>query len=175
MIVRQHVLHNQVLDVASVNSTENLLLSGSECKPNVRIGIAFDETLNLHQQNVKAMETEDQSEPSSLSLLEMYSQEDYMLTWSKQSRCACVTLKTTADNASVLRALWQAAWLERHSTPDVASSEEVQTSKHGELLEQSLAAMRSEFLILEPELERCGWQLAVSHLVPDNCSKLLIR
>ena len=49
-----------------------------------------------------------------LPLVELYAQEQYLLGWWRGA--AWVVLKPSAGPRAILRALWQAAWLEQHQT-----------------------------------------------------------
>ena len=167
MLVMRHVNNQTVMDVATVNSTEILVLSGNELKPNANIGCKLEETLASCYESTSSSYQE-----SSLGqhLLELYASENYILGWSVEDSRAFITLKENADNSSVLRALWQSTWLE-HYHQNMADVNSLDGGKL-DILEQSHAALCREYPKFEGELEELGWQLSLSYLVPDQGSRM---
>jgi hypothetical protein len=164
MLTVHHVREQAVLDVPTVNTREPLLLSGGALKPDVKVGCTLEETLTFHRQAILPSE---QTGSSCRRLLELYADETYVLAWSAESRKACVSLKENADSRSVLRALWQASWLEFHclDSDPVAGLSSV---------ERSYAAVCKAYQGFETELQRLGWQpTSVAYLVPEKFSRIM--
>ena len=108
--------------------------------------------------------------PSDVQLyVDLYGEEQYMLSW-WQGR-ARVCLKQGANQKAVLRALWQAAWLQARHAPDnntigsvVKLREPRDPLSQYNLLRESLVHLGLNFGMFEEEALSRGWALDVVNI-----------
>ncbi|GAQ80121.1 hypothetical protein KFL_000460320 [Klebsormidium nitens] len=151
-LVRAHVAGEQLPDVPSLSSSENLLLPRSLCQPQLQYGATVGDLI----QSLGGPEQVGE-------LLEAYGEEDYVLLCSDAALPAPnlmqfqVVLKEGAGSQAFLRSLYQAAWLQRTDASDGLprhrSDEKLQSSI------QSLQAMQAGFVSFREEAQGKGWDV----------------
>lgn len=154
--------------VSAVNAAEPMLALESAVRPRMQLGCSV-------QQAFGGMEL-----PSASVLQEWlarYRDELYVLMWREGT--AYVVLKEGFTPRSVMRAYWQAAWLEAQSAaPAVqyASSSSSSESSTGAgswgLYERSLAAMHAHFDAFESLALQAGWKLDVLQMKYNSKARL---
>jgi len=139
LLASGHVSTGQVPSIEEVNAAENILLPPSACQPRVVYGCSLDEAVpsipsgstssgtdSSHSSFNGANGSSTGSSPSGDSssrsqqrqqqelagIVQLYAGEQYLLTW--HNGTAWVLLLEGAGQLDMLRAMWQAAWLEQH-------------------------------------------------------------
>ena len=131
-----HVVSGRVPSVAEANEGEQILLPPWACRPRVAYGCTLAQAL-----------------AASLTLGELqqlYRDEQYMLTW--HNGTAWVALLESAGPTDMLRAMWQAAWLERH----YPGREQVDQQR--QQLATSLKALEENWADFASQAAAAGWQ-----------------
>jgi hypothetical protein len=142
-LLRAYVLHGRVLSVDEVHAMEPILTGPEDAGLNCVLGCSLEETvfgdaaMDLHE------------------LLEMYGKERYVLAW--HDGTAYVLLWENAEPLDVLRAMWQATWVQ-DQLEEMAEGAGVGGVSHG-LLHRSLQAMQTQFPSFESKAGALGWQL----------------
>lgn len=161
-MVTQHVSGGGVPSIEEANLGEQMLLPPSACRPRMRFGCSLDEALGSSSSQAQPLQ----------QLVDLYAGERFLLTWRDGS--AYVLLQEAAAPVDLLRAMWQAAWLERHAGGDKAagpvtaagdgSNGAALHAQHAgaaevQLLEASLAALRKQWPDFAAAAAAQGWQL----------------
>ena len=100
--------------------------------------------------------------------VDLYREEQYMMSWWQGKARVC--LKQGANQKAVLRALWQAAWLQAHHTPDkstigsVKSREPRDPLSQFDILRESLVQLNLNFGMFEDAALSRGWALDVVNI-----------
>jgi hypothetical protein len=116
-MVSSHVRHAAVPGVAEVNRNEAILASPETCSPRATLGCTVDEAIPPSGpawepgQGGTGSSAATQQWAQLADLAEVYNSEQYMLTW--RGNCARVLMWDAAGPGDALRAMWQAAWLEK--------------------------------------------------------------
>lgn len=166
--------------IVEANASEAILLPLSSCRPRVTFGCTLDEALG----GMGGTDGGTSSGQAALleQLVQLYAGERYMLNW--HGGAACVLLQEEARPQDLLRAMWQAAWLEQAAqqqqhrgtqaaAADTAAEASIAavaaegSSGNGsgppppavEKLAASLAAMRQQWPDFEAQAAAQGWQL----------------
>ena len=142
-LVGEHVAHGRVLGVDEANAAEDILAGPAAG------GIAC--VFGCSAQDAVGADGGRGGEPhvDLPALLRLYEGERYVLT--RRNGTAYVLLWEEARGEDMLRALWQAAWLQR-------SGGAASLAADADRLHESLEAVRREFPGLQKEAERVGWQ-----------------
>ena len=168
-MVTQHVAGDGVPSIEEANLAEQMLLPPSACRPRMRFGCSLDEALSSSSSGGSSS----QAQPLQ-RLVELYAGERYLLTW--RDGTAHVLLQATAAPLDLLRAMWQAAWLERHygdgTSPAAAGAGTAAGGGNGAAppvqhagaadmhqLEASLAALQQQWPDFAAAAAAQGWQL----------------
>ncbi|PRW60390.1 UPF0420 isoform X4 [Chlorella sorokiniana] len=208
LMVTQHVGSGSVPSIEEANQSEQILLPPSACRPRMRFGCSLDEALGwsgsggLLSSPLGGASSSSSSSSSSVGsssggsssssstdggsqaqelqqLVALYAGERYMLTW--RDGTAHVLLQETAAPVDLLRAMWQAAWLERYAGTGkaeaaAAAGTGVSTAAAGggngataqvqlsgaadaQLLEASLAALQQQWPDFAAAAAAQGWHL----------------
>lgn len=186
LLASGHVSTGQVPSIEDANSREQILMPPSACHPRVVFGCSLDEALaaaassagrstdsssNGSGSSSEAAHSQQQQEQQLAELVGLYAGERYLLTW--QDGTAWVALLEGAERQDMLRAMWQAAWLDHHlaSPADAAGRGAGSSSNgsgppalahavsHGSLLGASLAALRQQWPDFEAQAAAQGWEL----------------
>lgn len=196
LLARGHVSTGRVPSVEEANTAENILMPPSACQPRVAFGCSLDELL-LPAGDGSSVNGSSGGSSGSLDagaaqerrrrleqLVQLYKGEQYLLTW--QGGTAWVALLEGAGRADMLRAMWQAAWLDHHqgnhagsgtAAPPGSSSNSSgrQGGCDGEaLLAASLAAMRRAWPDFEEQAAAQGWQLDRA-VLPQGTARLRLE
>jgi len=171
VLMTKHVFGEGIWAVSDVNSVEQIAVSGNELQPRMSTGCTLEEVI-VGNLKGKAPVSEVTGGNGVMEMLAMYTDEHYLLGWCEPERRAYVALKEGADSETVLRAMWQAAWLDRYHT----SPPNVSTSGVG-LLRESYAALCTEwgavgFHRMKWAVESEGWDVSGSYLVPPGISRV---
>ena len=115
-LVARHVSTGTVPSVDEANAGEAMLARPSACRPSVRFGCTLEEALGSGGgggggQQAAALQ----------QLVDLYRGERYLLTW--RDGTAYVLLQEEARPLDLLRAMWQAAWLEHQQEQQRQGSE----------------------------------------------------
>jgi hypothetical protein len=132
--------------VDAVNRAEPMLAPASVVSPPIRFGVSFEEAWGAP---VAAGAT------GAAEWAEAYAGEPYLLAWRGGSG-ARVAIKAGATPRDLLRAVWQAAWLEASSC---SSSSSGIADADLETLRASLAAAREHEASFLASLAAAGWDL----------------
>jgi hypothetical protein len=146
LLASGHVSNGLVPSIEEANDGEQVLLPPSACRPRVHYGCTLEEALG----SSSGQQLE--------SLVQLYRGERYMLTW--HSGGAWVLLQQEAGAGDMLRAMWQAAWLDnsqqRHQGQQEPGNSAAATA---EQLAASLAALEQQWPDFEAQAAGQGWQL----------------
>jgi hypothetical protein len=149
----------EILSVEEANSEEKML-EGPEYGPDglqCVLGCSIEELLG-HKRTKEngGGDCNGEEEGDLKKLIELYKNEKYVLTW--RDGVAHVVLWESATALDMLKALWQATWLNSNRKLE-SSGNSGNGGRDFEKLEESLKIMQSQF----PELERgataIGWDL----------------
>ena len=159
----QHVAGSGVPSIEEANAAEQILLPPSACRPRVRFGCSLDEALGSSSSSSSSSQGQQLQQ-----LVELYAGERYLLTW--RDGTAHVLLQEAAAPVDLLRAMWQAAWLEQHAGEGRAAGAGSGGNGAGPLgphssadgidvLEASLAALRQQWPDFAAGAAAQGWHL----------------
>lgn len=171
LLVSQHVGSGSVPSVEEANLAERhvMLLPPSACRPRVVFGCTLDEALGGAGApplgSAASMGGGGSSSARQLQqLVELYGSEQYLLTW--RDGTAYVLLQEGAAPADLLRAMWQAAWLEAQAaTPGGSSGSSSNgagppaTKTEQQQLAASLAALQQQWPSFAQQAVQQGWEL----------------
>jgi hypothetical protein len=126
-ITSSHVRTGQVPGIEETSVWEPMLLTPASCSPRVVFGCTLEQALgpehafssssngsssNGNGNGTGSSNGSDSSSRQLAELVRLYSEERYMLTW--HDGTAWVLVQEGAKRRDLMRALWQAAWLEAH-------------------------------------------------------------
>ncbi|KAK8950979.1 hypothetical protein KSP39_PZI003530 [Platanthera zijinensis] len=142
ILVRSHVLYNTVPGYIDVNKEEEILTWEYFLQPKISFGVSMESMISKgdFDRMVK-------------SLLELYAQENYVLSVNRDRSKVLnyyITYKVGATSLTVLRSLWQAYWLHAHHLE--FSTEDVMRWLSG-----SLIKLEAEFFVFLKQMEDAGW------------------
>jgi hypothetical protein len=143
--VAAHVADGSVPSVEQANREEAVLTRPQAARPRCSLGCSVAEALGA-----EATGGGGGGGPSLAALLDTFHSERYALTW--RDGAARVLLWEDAGPVDMLRALWQAAWLDAHCG-DSGSAGPAQ-------LADSLAAVQQQFPAFQAAAEQRGWLLS---------------
>eukprot|EP00775_Hariotina_reticulata_P012982 gene12982-13111_t len=131
--------------VAEGNRQEPMLLPTSAVRPHVTFGCSLQEAWGGDVSSLQSGLLQ--------AWLEIFRQEEHLLVW-RQGH-AYVVLKQGSQQGALLRALWQAAWLDA----DVNSSADVNGPLlcNLQLMQSSVAALQRQFAEFDEEAKSKGW------------------
>ena len=162
LLVSEHVSSGLVPSIEEANAGEQVLLPPSACRPRVHYGCTLEEALG--SSSGRQLD----------SLVQLYRGERYMLTW--HSGAAWVLLHQEAGAGDMLRAMWQAAWLDysqqRHQGHQEPGSPAAAST--AEQLAASLAALEQQWPDFEAQAARQGWQLDKA-VLPRGTTRLRLE
>ncbi|KXZ56959.1 hypothetical protein GPECTOR_1g865 [Gonium pectorale] len=150
--------------VAELNAREPPLSGPWDVRPRVRLGVGVAEAFGGSVPEAGVLE----------AYSEAYDREGYILVW--RDRGAHVVLKEGYGQTDLLRAVWQAAWLDWRTSgggENSAASEIVGSGSGGggsgardalPLLLASLAALEGGFDAFLDGCRQAGWQVGVVHM-----------
>jgi hypothetical protein len=172
MLMAKHVAGEGIWRVAEVNSAEipHMVTSGDNLSPRITIGCTLEEVLLSDIRGDTALLAEEGEPKLGIEeLLALYANEKYVLGWCASERRAYVALKEGVANEAVLRAVWQAAWLDHQCCQPAQGNE-----AGGCLLRESHATLCAQWddersHQMKVQVEGEGWNLAGSFLVPAMC------
>ena len=159
--------------IEEANAGEQVLLPPSACRPRVHYGCTLEEALGSSSSSSSSgLQLE--------SLVQLYRGERYMLTW--HSGAAWVLLQQEAGAADMLRAMWQAAWLDNSQQRRQGQQELGNPAAAGaaaaaaieEQLAASLAALEQQWPDFEAQAARQGWQLDKA-VLPQGSTRLRLE
>lgn len=176
-MVARHVSTGSVPSIEEANAGEALLASPSSCRPRVRFGCSLEEALGGTSFGSSGSSSSNGngngSSPGSSGggshaeqlqqLVALYRGERYLLTW--RDGTAHVLLQEEAAPLDLVRAMWQAAWLDSQQQAQVpggssnGSSSSSDDSGGLEQLSASLEALRGAWPGFVAAAEAQGWQL----------------
>lgn len=132
-IVTQYIERGTVPGIEDTAVKEPLLAGPTSVRPSAHFGCSVEDLLHG-------------SLFSLTDLLSVYQGEKYLLTWSSSSRSCRVVLWQSATHTDALRALLQAAWLDKHAVDDCCIIDAVKN-------------MQENFDGFVECAEKQGWQL----------------
>lgn len=106
LLVAAHVAGKPLPSVEDANQQEPMLASSSSVKPSVQFGVSLKHSWGDQLPTGEQLQT----------WLQLYEHQQYVLVW--RDCQAYVVLKSGYSSDALLRALWQAAWLDQNSTKD---------------------------------------------------------
>jgi hypothetical protein len=172
-MVSSHVSSGRVPSVEEGNLGERVLLTPTQCSPRVHYGCTLEQALG-GSGGAQAEQLR--------QLVRLYSSERYMLTW--HSGAAWVLVLEGAQCTDLLRAMWQAAWLDRqHQWLQQTSGSDMHSSNGGSggggasnagLLADSLAALQDHWPDFVRQAEQQGWQLQKA-VLPSGTARLRLE
>jgi hypothetical protein len=145
----EHVASGRVLTLAEANATEPIWQGPAACCPRVELGCSIEDAVTRVSGTTGISGNGAGLEPgiNLAALLDMYAAQSYMLTW--HEGVARVVLWENAQPRDMMRAIWQAAWLEREGTRTAGLED----------LRNSVTATEAAFPSFCKEAERQGWLL----------------
>lgn len=168
-MVSSHVSSGRVPSVEEGNLGERVLLTPSQCSPRVHLGCTLDEAFGGGGGG-GSMQAGQLGE-----LVRLYRGERYLLTW--HSGASWVLVLEGAQRTDLLRAMWQAAWLERQHErlqPGSSWSGHGGTASSAGLLADSLAALQEHWPDFVRQAEQQGWQLHKA-VLPQGSARLRLE
>ena len=167
LLASGHVGSGRVPSIEEANAGEQVLLPPSACRPRVHYGCTLEEAL--------ASSSGQQLD----SLVQLYRGERYMLTW--HSGVAWVLLQQEAGAADMLRAMWQAAWLDnlqqrqgQQELGNPVAAAAAAAAATAEQLAASLEALEQQWPDFEAQAARQGWQLHKA-VLPQGSTRLRLE
>ena len=153
LLAGSHVGGGRVPSVAEGNEGEQILLPPWACRPRVAYGCTLAQALAGSSSGSSGshagMEAASAASIPLGELQQLYRDEQYMLTW--HSGTAWVLLLEGAGPIDMLRAMWQAAWLERHCSGLEQADQQQQ-------LAASLTALEEQWPDFATQAAAAGWQ-----------------
>ena len=153
--------------VDAVNAAEPMLTPATSVRPRLRLGCTLREALGDDDTGAGAGAQTRQEQQRRQRWAALFADEPFLLA-RDGGGVAWVVVKRGAAPRELLRAVWQAAWLDAHSAA-ADSGEPQQQQQHQEegeedrqlaLLAESLVALRAHFGGFEASLAAAGWDLA---------------
>ncbi|KAI8463307.1 MAG: vitamin B6 photo-protection and homoeostasis-domain-containing protein [Monoraphidium minutum] len=147
--------------VADVNAAEPMLAPATSVRPRVRLGCTLQQAWG--------------GEPDGAGLaawLALYEGEDYALAW--RGGTAWVAVKQGATPRDLLRAVWQAAWLDAAAGDGGASGATVGPGDAA-LLRDSLAAAQQRSAGFLASLSAAGWDLSVQPVLQVEQARIVVE
>eukprot|EP00898_Chlorokybus_atmophyticus_P006550 jgi/Chlat1/6897/Chrsp52S06582 len=155
VLLRAHVAGERLKTPQATTDRDSILLPPSLVRPRVQLGCTLSELVSS------------QRGADLHSLLQLYEEENYLLSW--RDGVAHVALKESADDTDVLRAMWQASWLDKHAPYDdinlplplplvtTVAQNNHDNSERREQLAASLREMQRQFSKFMAEASAAGW------------------
>lgn len=174
----QQVAVVQLPGVAEVNAAEPMLIPATSLKPRVHLGCSLQQAWG----GVDVWGGAGSSLPGGVSdeviaeWVSIYSKEDYLLLY--RDGAAWVVVKKGASQWSLMRAVWQAAWLDAQS--GIASSTNTTSSNLSPSsllsgLRESLAATQLHHSGFMDSMAAAGWDLTVQPVLQVQQTRLLVQ
>ena len=191
LLVSRHVAGGGVPSIEEANAAEQMLLPPSACRPRVQFGCSLDEALEGGSDFALLPGLPGGAGSSASSggagggggssggshahalqrLVPLYAGERFLLTW--RDGTAYVMLQEAAAPVDLLRAMWQAAWLEQHGAagPGAAAAATAANGNgaapagqhagaaEADVLAASLEALRQHWPDFAAAAAAQGWQL----------------
>lgn len=183
-----HVRTGLVPSVEQVNLSEQVLLPPTMCQPSVHYGCTLDQALGSGGGGFGGGAASGGRGQQLAELVRLYDGEQYMLTWHRGA--AWVLVLEGAQRADLLRAMWQAAWLEEHHQQQGEGLEQQQGEgpapsdgsggsvgsvvPAAEVLAASLAAMQQQWPDFLQQAQEQGWLLDKT-VLPQGTARLRVE
>lgn len=184
LLATHHVRSGEVPSIEEANASEDMLQSPSACRPRIVFGCTLDEALggtlgasaaSGSLASLMSLASFDGGGGGCSStaarqlreLVPLYAGERYLLSWREGT--AYVLLQEGAEPLDLMRAMWQAAWLERHAEQQQGagaaaaagngSGSPAAACEGTDALAASLEALRQRWPAFAAQAAAQGWQL----------------
>lgn len=151
-LVTTHVKEGRVITLDEANLGEPVMRGPDRSTLPCELGCSLKALMDTLIDRGNKMDTVEE-------LLELYSEERYILALSKSSEKfnILVCLWEDAGPIDVLKAMWQAAWIDCHLQQESIEMNNLDSNSH--IVEDSLRAVQSEFPNLVKTATELGWEL----------------